>query len=419
MDKRMTPSKAKQWKKWLLRVTIPAIIISGIFYWQGQQSQGRVQKINLSSVTLSTVTKGEFSDSLRLRGNIHPKTSLFLDSVAGGRVEERLVEQGAYVKKGQPLLRLTNTALQLDVMGREAQVTEQLNFLRNTQMTMETNRLNLKRDLLEVELQLGHLSRKITQSKPLVEQGVLAREHLMDLQQDLNYYQQRKALTEQRQQQEDQIRQLQVTQLEDSAKMLQTNLTYARNNLDNLLVKSPISGYLSEFNVELGESKSAGSRLGRIDIPGQYKLMVNIDEYYLNRIKVGMPAKIDISGNEYHVEVNKIDSRVKQSQFTIEVDLPTELANVKRGQSLDVDLMFEPNSSQSLLINRGAFTTASGGNWAFVINADGKTASRRQIKLGRKNQNFYQIINGLNVNDKVITSGYEAFEKADTLQLQL
>ncbi|RYV01925.1 efflux transporter periplasmic adaptor subunit [Shewanella sp. OPT22] len=419
MDKQVAPSKSKQWKKWLLIASIPTLVIGGFSYWKNQQDQGRVQKINASSLTISKVTQGEFSDSLRLRGNIHPKTTLFLDTVAGGRVEERLVEQGAYVEKGQPLLRLTNTSLQLDVMGREAQVTEQLNFLRNTQMTMETNRLNLKRDLLEVELQIAHLTRKITQSKPLVEQGVLAREHLLDLEQDLDYYHQRKALTKQRQQQEEQIRQLQVTQLEDSAKMLQSNLSFARNNLDNLLVKSPISGYLSEFNVELGESKSAGSRLGRIDIPGEYKLMVNIDEYYLGRIKLGMPAKISLSGTDYQVAVSKIDSRVNQSQFTIELDLPTETESVKRGQSLDVDLMFEANSRQALLLERGAFNQSTGGNWVFVINADGETASRRQIKLGRKNQNYHQVVSGLKANERVITSDYDAFEKANTLQIQL
>lgn len=419
MDKQIAPSKSKKWKKWLLRISIPALLVTGYLSWQDYQSQGRVQKVDVSNLTISTVTKGEFSDSLRLRGSINPKTTLFLDTVAGGRVEERLVEQGEYIEKDQPLVKLTNTALQLDVMSREAQVTEQLNFLRNTQMTMETNRLNLKRDLIEVELQLAHLTRKINQSEPLVEKGVLAHDHLMSLKQDLTYYQQRKALTEQRRQQEDQIRQLQVAQLEDSAKMLQSNLTFARKNLDNLLVKSPISGYLSEFNVELGESKPAGSRLGRIDIPGEYKLIVNIDEYYLSQVKIGMPAKVEISGVNYQVEVTKVDSRVNQSQFSIEIDLPSDVAGVKRGQSLDVDLMFATNTSLATLLNRGAFNNSTGGNWVFVINEDGETASRRNIKLGRKNQNYYQVISGLASNEKVITSGYEAFENADTLHIQL
>ncbi|QQX80488.1 HlyD family efflux transporter periplasmic adaptor subunit [Shewanella sp. KX20019] len=419
MDKQVTPSKTKQWNRWLVRAILPVLLISAFFYWQSNQSEGRVQKTKLTSLTVSTVKEGGFSDSLRLRGSISPKTSLFLDTIAGGRVEERLVEQGAYVKKGQPLLRLANTALQLDVMSREAQVTEQLNFLRNTQMTMETNRLNLKRDLLEVELQLAHLSRKITQSKPLVEQGVLAREHLLNLEQDLQYYQQRKELTLQRQQQEEGIRQLQVTQLEDSAKMLTSNLSFARKNVDNLLVKSPIDGYLSEFNVELGESKSAGSRLGRIDIPGKYKLVVNVDEYYLNQVQLGMLANLSFEGEEYALAITKIDSRVKQSSFTVELDLPATIAGVKRGQSLDVDLMFTADINQALLLKRGAFTVETGGNWVFVLSADGQSANRRQVKLGKKNQAYHQVISGLHPNEKVITSGYGAFEKADTLQIQL
>ncbi|GIU49553.1 efflux RND transporter periplasmic adaptor subunit [Shewanella sp. KT0246] len=419
MDKKITPNKARQWKKWLIKACLPVFIISIIVYWQSFQPEGRMQKVNLSSVTVSTVVEGEFADSLRLRGSISPKTTLFLDTIAGGRVEERLVEQGAYVEKGQPLLRLANTALQLDVMSREAQVTEQLNFLRNTQMTMETNRLNLKRDLLEVELQLAHLNRKITQSQPLVEQGVLAQEHLLNLKQDRSYYQKRQSLTKQRQQQEDAIRELQVSQLKDSAVMLESNLNFARKNVENLLVKSPISGYLSEFNVELGESKSAGSRLGRIDIPGKYKLVINVDEYYLNQVQLGMLAKLSFNGTEHELNITKIDSRVNQSSFKIEFDLPEAIVGVKRGQSLDIDLMFSPQASQALLLERGSYTVETGGNWVFVVSEDGQSASRRQIKLGKKNQKYYQVISGLSSFDKVITSGYSAFEKADSLQLLL
>ncbi|MGB0893832.1 MAG: efflux RND transporter periplasmic adaptor subunit [Parashewanella sp.] len=417
MDKRVSKGSSKQRKKWLFIGLSVLVVITATWYWLNSQQQGRVQKVTLSSLTVSTVTKGEFSDSLRLRGSIHPKTSIYLDTIAGGRVEEKLVEQGEFVKQGQPLLRLSNTNLQLDVMGREAQATEQLNFLRNTQMTMETNRLNLKRDLLEIDLQLAHLARKLKQSKPLVAKGVLAKEHLMNLQQDHDYYVQRRALTKQRQQQQESIRKLQITQLEDSADMLQSNLKFARKNLENLLVKAPVSGYLSEFNIELGESKSSGMRLGQIDIPDVYKLIVNVDEYYLSQVQVGMPAKLSINGDTHTIKVSKVDSRVRQSQFNIELDLPKSMTSLKRGQSMDIDLMFNPNSTDSLLLSRGAFSNQTGGNWVFVLNKDGKTASRRQIRLGKKNQQYHQVLSGLQAQEKVITSAYRAFDKADTLHI--
>ncbi|WP_133408498.1 efflux RND transporter periplasmic adaptor subunit [Parashewanella tropica] len=419
MDKKITKTSKFNARRTLMLVGVVAVISVIAWYWTNTSQQGRVQKVNLDNLVVSTVTSGAFSDSLRLRGNIQPKTSLYLDTLVGGRVEEKLVEQGEYVTKGQPLLRLSNTSLQLDVMGREAQVAEQLNFLRNTQMTMETNRLNLKRDLLEIDLQLAHLQRKLKQTRPLVEKGVLAREQLLNLEQDHRYFEQRKLLTLQRQKQEESIRQLQVAQLEDSATMLQTNLKFARQNLANLLVKAPISGYLSDFTIELGESKAAGSRLGQIDIPKSYKLVVRVDEYYLNQVQLGMPARLMVEGQSHELNVSKIDSRVNQSQFQIELDLPKGLTALKRGQSLDIDLMFSSQDQQSLLLSRGAFVNSTGGNWVFVLSPQRDRAIRRNIQLGKKNQQFYQVVSGLKAGERVITSAYNTFDNADTIKVEL
>ena len=354
---------------------------------------------------------------MKLRGIVTPQTTVYLDAVAGGRVEERFVEQGQFVEKGQALLRLSNVALQLDVMSREAQVTEQLNFLRNTQMTMTTNRLNLRRDLLEIDLQIAHLSRQIEQAKPLVNRGVLASDKLETLRLDLDYYNERKRLTEQRQQEEENIRQVQVQQLEESAQMLQKNLQYARRNLENLVVRAPETGYLSELSAELGESKSRGARLGQIDIPNHYKLVASIDEYYLNQITLGMAALVSINGKTVEVAVNKIDSRVRKSQFRIEFSLPESPQGIKRGQNLDIELILSEGQESTLLIKRGAFINSTGGNWAFVLDEDGSFAERRAIKLGKSNQYYYSVIDGLNEGETVITSNYSAFDKADKIQL--
>ena len=418
MDKKIvrTPLQ-KYFKHSLISALVLAIVIS--FYGLSQSAGGgRVQNIEVSKITISPVTKGAFIDALSLRGQVVPKTTIYLDTSAGGQVEQRLVEQGQLVQKGQALVRLSNTNLQLDVMGREAQVTEQLNFLRNTQMNMETSRLNLRRDLLEINLQITHLKRRIKQSESLVTKGVLAKDILAEITSELAYYEASKALTIERQDQENSIRKVQVEQLEDSAKMLQNNLKFARKNLDNLLIKAPVSGYLSELNVEIGESKSRGARLGQIDIPNEYKLVIRLDEFYLNQVHQGMAIAVKLESRTVNTTVSKIDSRVSQSQFQIEVNLPTNTQGIKRGQSIDTELMLGGDNNNALLLSRGAFFTHSGGNWVFVLTADGDNAVRRKISLGQKNKNYFEVLSGLSIGEQVITSGYGNFDQAQQLKLQ-
>ncbi|CAM3771243.1 efflux RND transporter periplasmic adaptor subunit [Pseudoalteromonas sp. CO348] len=415
MDKKIERSGLQKHLKKAVAGGVLLSIAAAALAFNNTASSGRSQNLALSSLTVSTVSKGAFVDALSLRGQVVPKTTIYLDTIAGGQVEERLVEQGEFVEAGQPLVRLSNTSLQLDVMSREAQVTEQLNFLRNTQMTMETSRLNLRRDLLEIDLQISHLERRYKQSKPLVEKGVLATDRLSEIEDDLQYYKARKELTLERQTQENSIRKVQVEQLEDSAEMLQKNLQFARKNLENLLIKAPVSGYLSELDVEIGESKSKGARLGQIDIPNEYKLVVRLDEFYLNQVQPDMAVNVMLDSGLVSAKVSKIDSRVTQSQFQVEVALPSGQSDIKRGQSIDVELMLGGNKENALLLKRGAFFTSSGGNWVYVLASDGKTAERRDIRLGKKNQDYYEVLDGLSQGEQVITSSYSNFDKAQQL----
>ncbi|MCJ8297009.1 MAG: efflux RND transporter periplasmic adaptor subunit [Colwellia sp.] len=417
MDKKITRSPLQKYLKPSL-IGIMIFIVTITAYGFSQSSTGgRSHNLAFNSITISEVVQGAFIDALNLRGQVVPKTTIYLDTAAGGQIEQRLVEQGEYVEKGQPLVRLSNTNLQLDVMGREAQVTEQLNFLRNTQMNMATSQLNLRRDLLEIELQIRHLQRRAKQSSTLVNKGLLAKDRLAEIEDDLSYYQARKKLTIERQQQENSIRKVQVKQLEESAVMLEKNLQFARANLDNLLIKAPVSGYLSELNVEIGESKERGARLGQIDIPNEYKLVIRLDEFYLNQVQRGLAVIVELEMGNIEAKVTKIDSRVNQSQFQIEVDLPQGTGSIKRGQSIDIDLMLGGNKKNALLLNRGAFFTSSGGNWVYLIAADGSSAVRRDISLGKKNQHYFEVLSGLALGDRVITSSYGNFDKAQQLKL--
>jgi HlyD family secretion protein len=421
MDKKVERSLMNKYVK---TITVSLLLFGGCviaYVFNQSLGAGLTQKISANSLTISTVRQGSFKDTLSLRGQVRPKKSIYLDTIAGGQVEERLVEQGEFVEKGQPLVRLSNTSLQLDVMSREAQVTEQLNFLRNTQMAMETSRLNLRRDLLEIELQISHLSRRLTQIEILVGKDLLAADKLLDIKENITYYRARKKLTLDRQKQENSIRKVQVTQLEDSANMLNKNLLFARNNLNHLLLKASFSGYLSELNAEIGESKSRGARLGQIDIPNEYKLVIRLDEFYLNQIQLDMAVMIELETDTVEAKVTKIDSRVQQSQFQIEVDLPKKLVQInngiKRGQSIDVELMLSGDKNNTLLLSRGGFFANSGGHWAYVLEKGSDVAIRRDIRLGKKNQDYFEVLSGLQVGEQVITSSYVNFDKAQQLNL--
>lgn len=418
MDKKITRSPLQKRLKQGAIVAVMMSVAAAVYGLSQSSAGGRSHNLELSSLTVSTVTRGAFVDALTLRGQIVPKTTIYLDTIAGGQVEERLIEQGEYVEKGQPLVRLSNTNLQLDVMGREAQVTEQLNFLRNTQMNMATNRLNLRRDLLEIDLEISHLERRLKQAERLVATKVLAKDRLAEIKADLSYYRARKELTLERQRQENSIRQVQVEQLEDSAKMLDKNLQFARRNLENLLIKAPVSGYLSELDVEIGESKARGARLGQIDIPNEYKLVVRLDEFYLNQVQREMAVMVKLDTGTIAAEVSKIDSRVTQSQFQIEVDLPEGTSSIKRGQSIDVELMLGNDNANALLLERGGFFSSSGGHWVYVLESGGDRALRRDIRLGKKNQDYFEVLSGLAAGERVITSGYGNFDKAQQLKLQ-
>jgi HlyD family secretion protein len=418
MDRKISRPPLQRHGRQLVTAAIACAVLAMAYGFSSHSSDGQYQQIGQAGLQISVVEQGVFQDTLAVRGQIMPKTTVYLDSVAGGVVEQRLAEHGDYVEKGQPLLRLSNTALQLEVMSREAQVTEQLNFLRNTQMTMETNRLNLKRDLLETELQIRQLKRKLAQSQKLLANKLIAADTLTQLQEDLAYYEQRRLLTLEQQMQENTIREQQLAQLEDSARMLQSNLQLARSNLDNLLVRAPVSGYLSELSAEVGESKERGARFGQIDLPGEFKLVLQLDEFYLNQISRDLTVRLQHQGQNLQVPISKVDSRVTNALFQVEVALPASLTEIRRGQSLDAEIVLGSDKTNAMLLPRGAFFASSGGNWVYVLSADGSTASRRNIRLGKRNQQFFEVLDGLVSGERVIISGYQGFDQADTLKLK-
>ncbi len=377
---------------------------------------GRSLSVNSERIAVAEVSVGTFEDFIPLRGRLVPLRTVYLDAVEGGRVEEVLVEDGAVVDAGDPIVRLSNTNLQLEVLGREAAVTEQLNFMRTLELQLEQNRLAHKRNLVEIDYQITRLTRAIDRQGDLAAKELVSKSTLDELQDELDYYENRRAVTLESQATDARLQEEQLQQLRAAATQLEASIELARRNLDDLNVRAPVAGKLSGFDVEIGESIERGGRLGQIDDPDAYKLNVRIDEFYLGRVDIGQTAIATNSGRTLELEVAKIYPQVNDGQFEVDMTFAAEPAGLRRGQTLQLRLTLGDNSDATLIPN-GSFYQETGGNWVFVVAPDGSEAIRRTVRLGRRNTDFIEVLDGLEPGEKVITSPYTSFVGMDRLVL--
>ena len=377
---------------------------------------GRSLSVNSQRIAVSDVTVGTFEDFIPLRGRLVPRSTVYLDAVEGGRVEEILVEDGALVAAGDPIVRLSNTNLQLEVLGREAAVTEQLNFMRTLELQLEQNRLAHKRNLVEIDYQITRLTRSIERQRDLAAKELVSKSTLDELQDELEYYRNRRDVTLESQATDARLQEEQLAQLRAASSQLETSLALARKNLDDLNVRAPVAGKLSGFDAEIGESIVRGGRLGQIDDPDGYKLNVRIDEFYLGRVDIGQVATATHSGRDLDLRVAKIYPQVNDGQFEVDMTFAADPEGLRRGQTLQLRLTLGDNSD-AILIPNGAFYQETGGNWVFVVAPDGSEAIRRNVRLGRRNTEFIEVLDGLEPGEKVITSPYTSFVGMDRLVL--
>lgn len=408
-------SKKRTFKAWWLAV--PVIAIAYFVISNTANSSGSRYNLEMDKIKVSTVTGGEFTDMIPLRGNVTPSKSVYLDAIEGGRVEQRFVEEGAMVKKGDKILALSNTGLQLDVISREAQISEQLNNLHNTRLAIDQNRLNLKRNLLELDFEIKQSERKLVQHKKLVANNLVSQDELKAVIDRTQYLKDRRTLVIEQQEQDELIRTAQIAQLEDSVAQLNKNLNFARKNLENLVIKAPIDGQLTAFNAELGESKSRGSRLGQVDIVDEYKVSALIDEFYLGRVFAGQTAKIIHQGQDYTLTLAKVYAEVSNGRFEVDLTFNNTLPErIRRGQTLQMELLLA-DAKPAKLIPNGGFFQDTAGKWVFVIEQGSDVAIRKQVRLGQRNNKFIEVLEGLNEGDRVITSSYSTFIDMQTLKL--
>ncbi|MEL6183468.1 MAG: efflux RND transporter periplasmic adaptor subunit [Myxococcota bacterium] len=411
MDRPLPRSRRVPTVAW---VAVGLALFLGALWWFGL-GQGRRLRVDQRSVEISTVRSGAFEDYIPVRGRIAPRVTVFLDALEGGRVEEVFVEDGAKVSRGQKLVVLSNTALLLDAISREAQVAEQLNNIRTLELQLEQNRLGHRRELVEANFQLSKLEEQIARREKLVAPGAVAEEVVRIMKEERRYWKARRDLSKEAQGTDLRLQKAQLAQLRRAGEQLQKNLTVARSNLDTLVVKSPIDGKLTALNAELGQSIAPGERIGQVDDPRRYKVQARLDEFYLPRLDVGQTAAL--ADPPLTLKVHKIYPQVTAGQFTIDLVFQDEQPpGLRRGQTLQLRLTLG-EATDALLIPNGAFYQDTGGAWILVVSPDRSRAVRRTVRLGRRNARDIEVLEGLEAGEAVITSPYTSFREVDQVVL--
>lgn len=393
------------------------LAVAGIGFYAYAPSSSS-QTVAADRVTISTVKRGTFDDFLPLRARVTPLLTIYLDSVEGGRIEEKLVEDGASVQKGQLLAVLSNPELQLSVLARQTDVSRELNSMRSQELALAQTRLADERGMFEAKAALDKAERQHAREAALAARGFIPRKQFEDTTADLAYQRGRYAVQMRTRATDERLQTSQLAQLRQSAASMNSSLDVARLNLESLKLRAPVSGQLSGFEIQVGQSVKSGERIGQIDSPGSNKLIAGVDEFYLGRIQVGQRAVIEQGGKSYVLKVTKIYPQVTNGQFEVDLQFQgKEPEGLQRGQTLQAKLTLG-DPTPALLIPNGSFYNDTGGAWVFVVTDDGSEAVKRPVRLGRRNADFIEVLDGLQPGEKVLTSPYTGFADKDRLDLQ-
>lgn len=374
--------------------------------------------VRAERITISEVTEGLFLDYIPANGSVMPLQTVFLDAVEGGQVDTLFVEEGAYLTVGDPIIRLSNTNLLLDIMYREAEQYQQINNLRNTRLAMEQNSLALRGQMLDLDNQISEAKRQYDQALELHGKSLISDMEFARRKDAYSYLVKRRGLTLESHRTDSLSRKSQIESLEANLSRMQYNLEIVKRRLDRLTVRAPISGQLTQLNGEIGQSMSTGQRIGQIDRLDGFKVRAGIDEHYIARIMRGLKGQFDFNNNTYDLMIDKVYPQVTNGRF--EVDLvfngPTP-DGIRRGQTVRIRLELG-GSNEALLLSVGGFYQSTGGQWVYVVSEDGSSASKRDIQIGRQNPRDYEVLSGLFPGERVITSSYDTFGDVDKLILK-
>jgi len=395
-------------------VAVVALIAASYYFTSGKS------KLNVDTdrVTISEIQKGTFQEFIPVNGVVLPLTTIYLDAVEGGRVEEKYVDDGAMMKKGQPILRLSNTDIQLGLVTQQTNVYNLLTQMQISKNAAQQNTVSKLNQMTDVESELKEAERIYNLDKHLYEQKAIGSQEFQKAKNDYNYYLQKEKLTQQILHQDSLSNEQQIKQSRQAFEGSQNALNVMRQKVGDLIVRAPIDGQLTSLDAEIGQSKNKGERLGQIDVLSGYKVRVDIDEHYISRIFIGLKGEFDFNNKTYKLEIKKVYTRVTNGRFQVDMEFVGDVPQgIRRGQTLQIRLALS-DETQALLLPKGGFYQQTGGNWIFKVSADGKTAYKTDIQLGRQNPDYYEVLSGLKPGDKVVTSSYENYGDMQELVLK-
>lgn len=411
-------AKRKWTRKRILTIAgiagIVLLLLASYYYTSGKSRLN----VDTERITIQTITKGTFQEFIPVTGVVMPITTIYLDAIEGGRVDELLVEDGAMMKKGEPILRLANTDLELSLANQETAVFEVLTAMQNTQNNAVQNTIRQLNQMAEVDNALTEAERVYKLNKHLYEEKVIGSQEFKSSENNYNYQRSRKKLTEQTLSQDSLSMKQQLGQMGQSYVRMQNALQLMRKKVGDLVVRAPVDGQLTSLDAEPGQSKNKGERLGQIDVLSGFKVRVDIDEHYISRIFNGLEGLFTFAGKDYKLKIRKVFTQVSNGRFQVDMEFVNEVPQgIRRGQTLQIRLALS-DETQALLLPKGGFYQETGGNWIFKVNESGTVAYRTDLQLGRHNPDYYEILQGLKPGDKVITSSYENYGDMQELVLK-
>lgn len=415
MDRAIDPRPARR-KRMIVLGCASSLALIAVALWSSSFTTSRV-RVEAAKVTMSTVEKGLFREFIPVTGTVQPIQTIFLDALEGGTVKQRFVEDGHMVKAGDAIIELNNPQLHMDAINREAQLLDQQNNLRNTRLAMDQQTTRLRDELLNLDKDLKRLERDGRVDAQLMKDSLLATNTFLNNQEQLVYMREKRKLLAANVRSDSVFRQSQLGSITSNLDLIQQNLRFLRENLQNLVIKAPIDGQLSGLNVELGQTKQKGERIAQIDVLGSFKVRARIPEHYVSRVSMGLLGTFTHAGKEHSIEVFKVYPEVSNGEFDVDLRFTgAQPVDIRRGQTFQVRLQLSEDL-QAVMLPRGPFFQDTGGQWVYVVDAEGK-AVKREVKLGRQNPDMYEVLEGLRPGDHVVTSRYAAFNDADELVIQ-
>lgn len=397
---------------------VAAAALAALLVWIVLGTTASTMTIDATDITISDVTRGKFDDYVRLNGQVLPIQVVQISPEEGGIVCEKVVEEGTRVRKGDVILRLSNSNLDLQILNAEAELAEKQNLLRNTQVAMQQDRLNNRTEQATLDTDCDRKRRAYEQNVRLYKERLISKEVYLQSREDYNLARRKQSLISQRLKQDSIYRHVQMAQMEDNLDNMRKNVLLVRDRKNKLEVRSAIDGELGLLDVELGQNIAAGQNIGQINDLSDFKVQAQIDEHYIDRVRPGLSASFSRDGKTYLLRVRKVYPEVRNGTFRTDfVFVGERPAQMRSGQTFYVELALG-KSQQATLIPRGTFFQTTGGNWIFVLDKSGRKAYRRNISIARQNPQYYEVTDGLEPGERVITSGYEAFKDNEVLVIK-